>query len=255
MSDVMPDRPRVTNPQDDELDDYQAVCGLAVAALVLGLLSASALIHPALWLVPAAAVLLGAAALGRIARNAPALVGRKAAAAGLLLAVLFGTAAPTEWAFHRWLMDRQARRLAVVWFELLALDRPQGALQLTRHPRYRARMDAPIDEAYAEGLDARQELENYVQRPEVRALLALGDKARVRYYDTEGQGRAHGNDVVNQVYAVTYDDGSGKKTWFVGMTLERYKVEVTGKAQWRIEATTGGMRPKALGGGGEDAKT
>jgi hypothetical protein len=249
MSDAPIDRPRVTNPQDDELAGYQAVCGLAVTALVVGLASVVALAHPALWLVPAVGVLLGAAALRRIAQNAPALVGRKAAAAGLLLAVLFGTAAPTGWLVHRWLADRQARRFALVWFELLARDQPQGALQLTRHPNYRRPLDEPLPEAYAEGLDARDELKNYVAKPEVRTLLALGPKARVRYYDTEGQGRADGRDVVRQVYAVTYEDAAGKpQSWFVAMTLERYKIESTGRARWRIEATDGGVRPIALGG-------
>ena len=76
-----------------ELPDYHPVSGLAVAGLMLGLLSAIALIDPIGWLLPPVGILLSAVALWRIARSSPAMVGRKAALVGLSLSVLLGAAA------------------------------------------------------------------------------------------------------------------------------------------------------------------
>ena len=251
MPEIEDSKPRLGNARDDVLG-YQAVSGLAVAGLILGVVAAVAFIHPLLWLVPAAGILVAGLALRRIARDAPALIGRKAALAGLMLAMFCATAAPSGWSAYRGFMRREARQFARVWFDFLRRDEPHKAHQLTRHPRYRLPLDESLWVAYEEGSDPRNELENYVSRPEVRALLALGDKARVRYYDTEGQGREEGCDVVYQVYAVTCDEAGGKKTFFIGVALKRYRLQGTRRAFWRITRTDGGVRPVALGGGEDE---
>ena len=247
MSDAEFPEPRLTNHQDAEVVEYQAVSGLAVAGLVVGLGGAVAFIHPSLCIVPLAGVLLGVLALRRIARDAPALIGRKAAVAGLVLSLFCAAAAPSQWSAYRGFMRAEARQAAEAWFNFLRGDEPHKAHQLTRHPRYRLPMDDSLWATYEEGSEAREELENYVSRPEVRALLALGDKARVRYYDTEGQGRVEGRDTVYQVYAVSYNESGKEKTFFIGLSLERYRLPSTGRAYWRVVRSEGGIRPDALG--------
>ena len=244
--------PRLSNPQDDQVLAYQAVSRLAVAGLIFGVAAALAFIHPALWIVPVAGILVAGLALWRIARDAPALIGRKAAVAGLMLSMFCAAAAPSEWSAYRGMMRGEARRFAEAWFEFLRQDQPHKAHQLTLHPRYRLPLDDSLWASYAEGSDPRTELENYVSRPVVRALLALGEKARVRYYDTEGQGTVEGRESVYQVYAVTYDEAGGTKTFFIGVALERYQLQGTGRASWRIMRTEGGIRPDALGGTEEE---
>ena len=95
--------------------------------------------------------------------------------------------------------------------------------------------------------ERRQELLSYVRQPEVQSLLALGDQAHVRYYDTESRYRAQGDGVVEQVYAVTYQEAGQRKSFFVRLTLRRHHVASTGRAYWQVENHEVGIRPKAMG--------
>ena len=56
-------------------------------------------------------------ALWQIAVQAPNLVGRKAALAGLLLGVTFAVAVPTDTGLYRYFIRREARQFAAQWIE------------------------------------------------------------------------------------------------------------------------------------------
>ena len=248
---------------DAEIARYRPLSKLAVAGLIVGLLSPLAVIEPVLYLIPLAGILVGALALGRIARSGQALLGRKAALAGLVLSVGLAAAAPGHWITYRWLLRREARQFATVWFDLLRQGEPQKAFQLTVHPDYRQPLDDSLWDYYKENPQQHRSLWDYVGNAErglsdqapplVRTLLALGSRARVRYFATEGQGRIGGTDTVYQIYAVTYDEGGGPKTFFVSMELKRVLVKPSGVASWRITRADGGVRPSAYGGKEEDA--
>ena len=77
------------DPQQDsdQLPSYQALSALAVIAVILGLVSALAILSPALWILPLAALVAAVVALRRIATADPPMVGRKAALLGLFLGV------------------------------------------------------------------------------------------------------------------------------------------------------------------------
>lgn len=258
MSTSQEPRPLLHEAVDAETAQYRPVSKLAVAALVVGLLAPLAVIEPMLYLIPLAGILVGGLALWQIARSDRTLLGRKAALAGLVLSVGLAAAAPGHWITYRWLLRREARQFAAAWFDLLAEGQPQKAFQLTRHPDYRQPLDDSLWSYYKENPQQHQELWSYVGNgrrgpfdngPQlVPTLLALGPKARVRYFGTDGQGRVDGVDTVHQVYAVTYDDGGQAKTFFVGMELKRFLAKPTGRASWRITHTDGGVRPAAFGG-------
>ena len=239
---------RLSDPQDEEVTQYQAVSGLAVSGLIAGLLAPAALVHPLLWIAPLVGILLCALALNRIRRETPVLVGRKLALVGLTLSMLCGAAAPSEWLTHQWIIDVEARRFARIWFEFLRADEPMKAMQLEDHGSLRRPLDDSLAKAYPPGSEARQALLMWVRQPEIRALLALRDRAQVRYYDTEGRARASTKDFVKQVYAVTYYEGGQKKSFFVRLSLERDIAADDGRAYWQVLGTEGGIRPKALGG-------
>ena len=97
------------------------------------------------------------------------------------------------------------------------------------------------------GSKARTELEKYVKRPEVRCLLALGDRAQVRHFATEGQQHAEDLETTTEVYTVTYEEAGQKKTFFLLLSLRRYVLPGTGMSDWYVANSTGGYRPKALG--------
>jgi hypothetical protein len=82
----------------------------------------------------------------------------------------------------------------------------------------------------------------------------LGDKATVRYYATESQWLEGDRDQVYQTYAVTYPDSDGLKTFFIGLLLQRQADVHTGLSYWHIVRSTGGVKPKHLGGDGNPPK-
>jgi len=231
---------------DAEVTQYRAVCGLAVVGLIAGIAALLAMVHPMLWIVPAGGIVLSVAALRRIGRDA--LVGRKAALAGLILSVLFGAIGPADWFTYRRLVDREAERFGLQWFDLLRQGEMLKSYQLREPPASRPPLDDRLWEEYEPGSPQRSALQEYVDRAEIRSLLALGTGARVRYYDTEGQSRADGADEVSQVYAVIADEPGRKTSYFVRLDMRRYTDAGTGRAYWQLLDFQGGIRPRALGG-------
>jgi len=231
--------------QDDDIAEYRAMSVSAVAGLILGLLSAVALVDPLAWLIPLGGVLLCVLALQRIARAAPALIGRKAALAGLVLSVLFGTAAVADRMTYRALMRSEGQRFARLWFDLLAQRDPKKAFQLTLAPRERHPLDEGLTQFYREGPRWHRMLLDYVERPVVRTLLALGKNAVVRYYGTGGQETEGQRDKLYQVFAVTFDDAGRKTTFCVGLTLHRIELE-NGQAVWQVYDTHTDFKPEGL---------
>jgi hypothetical protein len=211
---------------------YRALSGLAVAALVLGLLSPVAIVDPLLWTVPFLGVVVGGLALLRIALRAPALTGRTAALIGLLLSVLFSAAGPAERVAYRWALRREARQFALQWFDFLAENRPQNAHQLILDPRYRQPLDEHLDAYYVQNPTLRADLETYVAQPPVSTLLALGRKAEVRYCATVEQRWDSGGNVA-QLFSVTGDDAGEPKTFFVLLSMDRIALD-SGRANWQI---------------------
>jgi len=134
-----------------DVAEYRAVSGLAVAGAVLAVASAVVLIEPAaqvVWSLPAIGLLLNTAALLRIARHDPPLVGRTAALAGLFLSVMFLVAAPVGAASFRRMLADEARQVADAWFAYLAEGQPHKAHQIALHPRHRQLLDERLWQFY-----------------------------------------------------------------------------------------------------------
>jgi hypothetical protein len=232
----------ITDSQDAELAAYRALCGQAVLGLIFGLLAPLAMVDPMLWSVPLLGSLLSIGALRRIKRLAPELTGRKMALGGLALSLVFLTAAPANWLAYRKMVRDEARQFSALWFKYLTHDEPQKAHQLTVAPQSRQPLDENLWAVYRAVPRLREELENYVNAPLTRTLLALGPKARVRFYQAADQ--AHQNDMnrVDQWYAVTYEEEGERKSFFVRVGAMRTKLK-GGRAGWRIVLTAGGGRP------------
>lgn len=245
------DRPYFHAPQEPDAIQYRAISGLAAGALALGLIAPIAFAAPALWVVPILGVASSVLALRRVASYAPALLGRKAALAGLALSVLFGVAAPTSWLVYRWELRNEARRFGAFWFDFLLKNEPHKALQLTENHQLRQPLDDSLWEFYPKGSESRTRLEQFLHDKTVRTLLALGDKAIVRYYDTERHGKDIGRDTVLQTYAVTFQSEGEPTTFFVALEMDRFPVPATGRAYWRVANVSAGIKPVALGGSGK----
>lgn len=225
-----------TEPRDLEqpADDYRAVSALSITALLLGLCSVLALIHPVLWLVPLAAVLIAWLALRRIAVASPPLLGRKAALIGMTLALIFGLSAPIQDWLHRRVLRGEAIELADEWFTALRQNKPDYAVRLSRHPTSKASRERPptADSADRDGLLT--EVKRVVREQPVELLLKLGNKAHVRHYQHEAVWWDERNEGARDIYVVTVGKGSEAVSFFVRIGCLRSQDLASGEWQWQI---------------------
>ncbi len=217
--------------------EYRSVEPWAIYGLVLGIVSPVALLAPILWLVPPAGILANLVALRRIDLHANR-VGRAAALAGLALCVLFGVMPIAKMATAYVLLRDQPREVADQFFEYLRDDRPEKALILRSMPAFRQLHEDDADPwlIYRINEDAKRDVTSFVNMPLVRALLALDGRAEVRYFKTVGMGTSGAKAEVNYWYTVTFDDDSGKKkTFLVGVLMERVPSNDPGLNPWRVK--------------------
>lgn len=233
-----------------EVESYRPMTGWAVVAAVLGVLSPLALFAPFLWVLPFGGVLASVAALRAISAVVPPMLGRRGALAGLALSLVFGVAGPVDWASYRWQIRREATQFAMQWFEMLRNREPHKAFQLRLAAETRSPLDDSLWQVYYQGSDLWQMLEDFLADKTIRTLMALGDSATIRYYDTEAQEGQRQSDILDQSFAVTYAGQEGPTTFFVALRMERSRPKDSDRSYWRVISHRGGIQPRALGGSG-----
>ena len=182
------------------------------------------------------------AALRRIAYYAPTLAGRRVALGAIGLAAILITVAVTRHTTHIYVVRREARPFAEVWFRQLREGQPQLAHRLHLNPEVRDLAPENFWEVYDGDAKAQGELQRFVDQPEVRALMHLGEDAVVRHYDTAAHVYGPGRDTLVESYAVTYTDEEDeqRKTFFVSLVLDRKVDGATGKGLWQVLGTFSG---------------
>jgi hypothetical protein len=234
---------------DAEIAQYRPFCGLAVVAAAVGVLSGLALLAPFLWILPALGVVLSAVALRQIAAADPTPVGRTAALAGLGLSLVFAAAAPTDFYYYQWHLRQEARQFGLLWFDFLARGEPEKACHMMEPAASRQPLDAKLWAYYPSGSEERQRLEGFVGWRGVHALLLLGNRATVRYYDTDKQWTRNERDYVAQSFAVTLVSAEEEQeTFFVRLIMERSRPDRQRQGFWRVVRPDGDVLPVALGG-------
>jgi hypothetical protein len=238
----------VDSSQLDKLDSageselqYEAVEPWAIVALLLGLVAPVALLAPVLWLEPILGILAAAAALVKIS-HAPGRTGRWLALLGLALAAFFLAAAVAQTVSAQWLLARQARSVADTFVELLHEGSPEKALMLNRSPEDRYPIDEGLWSYYQRNEEARNELKKLVDHPAVRMIAALGDRAQVRYYKAAGVGIDNDVAQVDLWYTITFTDSDNrKKTYILGVLMERQPIDDPDLNPWRVKNFAGGI--------------
>jgi hypothetical protein len=226
-----------------ELPDYRPLCVAAPIGLVLGLLSFLAFLHPVLWFVPLLAAGVNIYALISLAQS-ERMVGRQAAVAGLMLALAFGTAAPLRIVTYHWLARRDAGRFGREWIQAVLEQDVHKAHQMAKMPGERQPIDGQLAAFYEQSSELRTELETYLKTPVVATLMALGPQATVRHYQTESSQTDGRSDLVEDVYAVTYEENGRQKSFFIKLNLWRNLKKEVGPRLWRVQSPEGGYKPK-----------
>jgi hypothetical protein len=231
---------------DLEQTEYRSLTPAAVVGLILGLLAPVAFLSPLLVAVPLAGLVFSLMALRQISTSEGAVIGRPAAMAGLILSTICAAAIPAQAVGMRWLANRQAQPFALEWFRLLAEQHPQEAIEMTVAPEGRQVPGPSLINYYSSDETAHQRLQDFVSDRWIRTLLALGDKAKVRFYKDAGFVRlSSGRGQVLQFYAVTFRESPDDEptTFFMQLQLEKSRSTATSPGGWRLVEYKGGVRP------------
>jgi hypothetical protein len=231
---------------ETELRSYRKICVTAFCALGLGLLSPLVFAYPLMYVLPVGGVFISVIALRRMAREPGRLIGRRAAIIGLAVSVLMGIGAPTRVLTHRWVVLGQAQQFADEWFTHLRDGNPHMALELTRDIKKRRPQDDALWQKYRNNSNDAEALRKYVRDPLVATLLALGDSATVRHYETVDYTQYADSDGVEELYAVTYEENGRRKTFFVRVAMSRKFDAHKGVIPMQIFKVAGDDVPDAL---------
>jgi hypothetical protein len=169
LSDLSDDEPAV--------DGYRPVSGMAVAALVLGVLSITAVFHPGFWLLPVLGTVFAVMSLRQLAQPDSPAIGRTAAVVGLGLSLFLAALAPTESVTRTWIKNRRAEHVAARWADAVLEGKILDAHSLLMPF---ARLNVPGEEgAVSRGLfDSKSLEEAYKLEREVAAILGCGAAKR-----------------------------------------------------------------------------
>lgn len=173
-------------PADGDIDQiaYRPLSAWAPVSLLVSALSAVALVHPILWVVPIAGALVAATAI-RAIRADPQLSGRSLALAGLAISLLFATWAPTRFLARRHMVLTDSAEFVQNWIHLLQTGNTLQAHQWTLTPRVRTH-ESDLKAHYDRESISRSELNSFLREPGMRTLVKFRDQADVRMVRIDG---------------------------------------------------------------------
>ena len=175
--------------------------------------------------------------------------GASAALAGLGLSVLFGVVPVAQIATEFVVLKDQPRELADQFLDYLRHDEPRKAIMLRSVPDFRKSLDD--DEAvrlfFRNNYEAKKDLAKFVQLPVTRDFAGPGRTGRHTLSGHNGPGTSGDRAQVNYWYTVTFDDEQGKKkTFLVGVVLDRKPTENPELNPWRVQDFMGPINPNKL---------
>lgn len=213
---------------------YRAVHPLAVISAGLSIASVVALGHPVLLIVPIVAIGTGALAWRATVRNSEVWTGRKAAIAGIALAIMLGATGVSRFASRQSRLVAEADATAREFFDYLARDEVFKAHQLVMEPAKRLPLDDHLLHTYQNSTKLNSQLRNWTGTAAIHSLLFLGTSTQVRPYQTEDQRYHDHIDSLDRVYAVSFERNGRLRTFFIRLNLSRSVDEETGVVGWTV---------------------
>ena len=213
------------------LAEYRAISPQTVVGMLLGLASAIALSTMAFWFLPPIALWINIKALREIARQSPALGGRKVALAGLALSLIFGISAPLHAALYYRHLRAGAIAISRDWFIALRESQPERARNLSQ-PFFK-RSNVPDLRSLYNSEAAVKLLDQYCDQPAVRLLLKLGKRAHVRHYAHVSLSEEDEGDRVVDLYVVTVGAEPGT-SYFIQLKLVNRIDMITKNRGWEV---------------------
>jgi hypothetical protein len=223
------DRP--LRPDEKPLAEYRSVSGLAVAAAILGVVSAVILVNPLLTPVPVAALVASLVALRSIGVSGGQLVGRIPALVGLCLATFFLGWGFTAHLARQSLLEERAKQAADGWLELLRDGKVEQAHQFRLSPAARLSSPEALAEHYKNNKEAAEDLQTFRSGSGVRDLTTFGADAELKFEGLASTLRDGFSDIIVLKYSYARPAGERQPVWV--HTTRRYN-ETTKRPEWEI---------------------
>ncbi len=218
---------------------YSRLSILALTAFCVSLLSLLVFLTGWLAFLPFLAILLACVALRSIHRAEGALFGRALGQTALSLSIIAIVSFSVWRPLYQSGIRHEADQFFRIWFQTIQDGNVPLGLEM-QHYYYWGRGNHHLAEEWwpfqyndeFRHADLRSFLDNKI----VRLLLALGEKADIRFYKTLSQTTQPSKNEVQSIYSVTYEDEAGaKKTFFVKMVGEKaYPEGAFRAAGWRL---------------------
>ena len=228
---------------DAGLSQYRSVEPFSVLSILLALGSIGALFKP--WITAPlflAAILFSLLSLRRIKARPEAFVGRKAAIFSMGLALLCASVGIGRSVTHEYMIRQRAKVIGQEFLELVAQNKPELAFQWLMMPNERCGSDSNIWAYYRSHENLAENLQKFADKKDIRALLALGDNAKIYPVGRSNYQKNPKSETVEQLYAIDFKSDGKERTFFFTLTLYR-NVSEMGNPQWAVSRYTGGIDP------------
>jgi hypothetical protein len=226
---------RFTSEQEPHVENYHPLCGLAVASLVLGILSPLAVINLYWVAAPLLSVVLALAALRRIRSSGGELSGRRLAVAALAIACFFATWAMSRDVGRRWILARDAREFCDAWLRQMVEGNVLEAYQWALDPGDRVAADVPLEAYYQRNEEAANNLEVYYGVLPFKADDKTSALREFRYLGTENVMTAEtGEDLIVLRYELIHDVDGEPKSDVVLITTRRLHLVGSKFVHWKM---------------------
>lgn len=216
-------------PETELIESSRPVRISGFLALILGLLSFSAIFGAPLIVVPVLAVVCALIALRPYGDQRPA--GYGVAMIGLFAAVLFAAWGVTQRHFHQEMMTTQAVRFAENWLDLLAQGDVELAVELRAHPASRQSETMPLDQYYSESTEGRAAMSEFREKEPVEAIIRAAQQADWELSQPAIIYHQFGRELVKTIWR----DRSAAVKEAVAIDLEYLPATTERPAQWRVE--------------------
>ena len=218
-------------PDEKPLAEYRSVSTLAVAAAILGVVSAVILVNPLLAPLPVAALIAALVALRAIANSGGQLVGRIPALVGLCLATFFLGWGFTAHLARQSLLETRAKQAADGWLKLLQDGKVEQAHQFRLSPAARLSSSEALAEHYKSNKEAAEDLQVFKTGSGVRDLMTFGADSEVQFEGLASAVKDGYTDILILKYSYARPSGERQPMW---VHVSRRHDETTKRPEWEV---------------------
>lgn len=225
------DRRGLSEAEEGQYEGYRSVSRLAVSAFVLGLLAPLSLGHPLLFAVPWIGLIVSWRALHNITRPNSSASGYGLAVTGLILAIVFGSWAPSKFIVEHVILSRQARQFAERWIDLVRNGKLQDAHRWMLAPIQRPDPSMPTQNFYEENVELQEDLEEEFTNEPGNLIASSGNEGTLDYLGVDHITGKTTDCQVTLIFEITFENSDRPPIRF--LTSVRRVIE-DGIARWQM---------------------